>query len=90
MLKRVGALAVIAAAFAVAVSTTAWGSAKAPARSAAATKSVTCGSLRTIGVAAPITGPVASLGGQQVAWAKYFVTGWNKTHPEGEDPDRPG
>jgi branched-chain amino acid transport system substrate-binding protein len=78
MLKRVGALAVIAAAFAVAVSTTAWGSAKAPARSAAATKSVKCGKVRTIGVAAPLTGPASSIGVQQLHWAQYFVKRWNK------------
>jgi branched-chain amino acid transport system substrate-binding protein len=78
MLKRVGALAVIAAAFAVAVSTTAWGSSKAPARSAAATKSVKCGKVRTIGVAAPLTGPASSIGVQQLHWAQYFVKRWNK------------
>src|SRR6476620_3243927 len=78
MLKRVGALAVIATAFAVAVSTTAWGSAKAPARSAAATKSVKCGKVRTIGVAAPLTGPASSIGVQQLHWAQYFVKRWNK------------
>jgi branched-chain amino acid transport system substrate-binding protein len=78
MLKKVGATAVIAVAFAVTVSTTAWGSAKAPARSAAAgAKSVTCGKLRTIGVAAPLTGPASSIGVQQLHWAQYFVKRWN-------------
>jgi branched-chain amino acid transport system substrate-binding protein len=69
---------VIATAFAVALSTTAWGSAKAPARSAAATKSVKCGKVRTIGVAAPLTGPASSIGVQQLHWAQYFVKRWNK------------
>ena len=78
MLKRVGALAVIATAFAVALSTTAWGSAKAPARSAATTKSVKCGKVRTIGVAAPLTGPASSIGVQQLHWVQYFVKRWNK------------
>jgi branched-chain amino acid transport system substrate-binding protein len=78
MLKRVGVLVAIAAAFAVAVSTTAWGSAKAPARSAAATKSVKCGKVRTIGVAAPLTGPASSIGQQQLHWVQYFVKRWNK------------
>jgi branched-chain amino acid transport system substrate-binding protein len=77
MLKRVGVIAVIAAAFAVAVSTTAWGSAKAPARSAAGTKSVKCGTIRTIGVAAPLTGPASSIGVQQLHWVQYFVKRWN-------------
>jgi branched-chain amino acid transport system substrate-binding protein len=78
MLKRVGALAVIAMAFAVAVSTTAWGSSKAPTKSAAATKSVKCGKVRTIGVAAPLTGPASSIGVEQLHWAQYFVKRWNK------------
>jgi branched-chain amino acid transport system substrate-binding protein len=78
MLKRVGAIAAVAAAFAVAVSTTAWGSAKAPARSAAASKTVKCGKVRTIGVAAPLTGPASSIGVQQLHWAQYFVKRWNK------------
>jgi len=78
MLKRVGALAVIATAFAVAVSTTAWGSSKAPAKSAAATKTVNCGKVRTIGIAAPLTGPASSIGVQQLHWAQYFVKRWNK------------
>jgi branched-chain amino acid transport system substrate-binding protein len=77
MLKRLGAIAAVAAAFAVAVSTTAWGSAKAPARAAAASKSVTCGKTRTIGIAAPITGPASSIGVQQLHWAQYFVKRWN-------------
>jgi branched-chain amino acid transport system substrate-binding protein len=77
MLKRVGVIAVIAAALAVTVSTTAWGSAKAPARSAAGTKSVKCGTTRTIGVAAPLTGPASSIGVQQLHWAQYFVKRWN-------------
>jgi branched-chain amino acid transport system substrate-binding protein len=38
---------------------------------------IACGTTRTIGVAAPITGPVASLGGQQLDWAKYYVKSWN-------------
>ena len=78
MLKRVGAIAAIAAAFAVTVSTTAWGSAKAPARSAAASKTVKCGKVRTIGVAAPLTGPASSIGVQQLHWAQYFAKRWNK------------
>ncbi|HEU5476628.1 MAG TPA: branched-chain amino acid ABC transporter substrate-binding protein [Gaiellaceae bacterium] len=83
MLKKVLAIAAVAAAFAVVVSTTAWGSAKAPANSAAAAaKSVKCGKTRTIGVAAPLTGPAASIGVQQLHWAQYFVKRWNaaKSH----------
>src|SRR5438876_662100 len=73
----------VAAVFAVALSilaATALGSAKAPARAKAsslATASVKCGKTRTIGMAAPITGPAADIGNQQVRWAKYFVKRWN-------------
>jgi branched-chain amino acid transport system substrate-binding protein len=73
----------VAAVFAVALSilaATAWGSANAPARAKAsslATATVKCGSTRTIGIAAPYTGPAADVGNQQVRWAKYFVKRWN-------------
>jgi branched-chain amino acid transport system substrate-binding protein len=74
---------IVAAVFAVALSilaTTALGSANAPARAKAsslATASVKCGKTRTIGIAAPYTGPAADVGNQQVRWAKYFVKRWN-------------
>ncbi len=78
MLKKVALLATVAAVFAVVVSTSAWGSAKAPSRvSAAAAKKVSCGTTRTIGVAAPLTGPAASIGVQQLHWAQFFVKTWN-------------
>jgi len=77
MLKKVGLLAALAAVFAVVVATSAWGSAKAPAKVSAATKSITCGKTRTIGIAAPLTGPAASIGVQQLHWAQYFVKTWN-------------
>jgi branched-chain amino acid transport system substrate-binding protein len=41
---------------------------------------VRCGTQVTIGIAAPITGPVASLGGQQLSWAKFYVSRWNRFH----------
>ena len=83
MLKKIGLVAVLAALISVVVATTAWGSAKSPARasaSAAANATVTCGKTRTIGMAAPITGPASDIGNQQVRWAKYFVKRWNKKH----------
>src|SRR5205814_7650169 len=73
----------VAAVFAVALSilaANALGSAKAPARATAsslATASVKCGKLRTIGMAAPITGPASDIGNQQVRWAKFWVKRWN-------------
>ncbi len=59
---------------AVAVATTDNGSAAAAAKAA----TITCGSTRTIGMAAPITGPAASIGTDQLTWAKFFVSNWNK------------
>src|ERR671922_2828589 len=41
---------------------------------------IACGRTRTIGVAAPITGPAASLGQQQLRWAQFFVTRYNRSH----------
>jgi branched-chain amino acid transport system substrate-binding protein len=78
MLKKVGLLATVAAVFAVVVATSAWGSAKAPSHvNAAAAKSIKCGTTRTIGVAAPLTGPAASIGVQQLHWAQFFMKQWN-------------
>jgi branched-chain amino acid transport system substrate-binding protein len=45
--------------------------------SSAGSTLVTCGKTRTIGLAAPITGPAAGIGNQQVRWAKYYVKRWN-------------
>jgi branched-chain amino acid transport system substrate-binding protein len=81
MLKRVGAIAVIATALAVAASSVAWGSAKAPAHlNAAAAKTIKCGKRVTIGMAYPATGPAASLGKPQFDWASYAKRVWNKSH----------
>jgi branched-chain amino acid transport system substrate-binding protein len=41
---------------------------------------IRCGRTRTLGVAAPITGPAASIGVQQLKWARFFVTRYNRTH----------
>jgi branched-chain amino acid transport system substrate-binding protein len=41
---------------------------------------IRCGRTRTIGVAAPITGAAASIGTQQLRWARFFVTRYNATH----------
>src|SRR3954465_4378269 len=83
MLKKVGLVAVLGALISVVVATTAWGSAKAPNRvSAAAVAKVKCGKVRTIGMAAPITGPASDIGNQQVRWAKYYVKHWNSGHPK--------
>ena len=55
--------------------------AAAPAADAgSAAASVKCGKTRTIGFMAPVTGPAASIGIQQVHWAQYYVATYNKTH----------
>jgi len=41
---------------------------------------VKCGKSVTLGVAFPITGPAASIGGNQLDWAKFFRTRWNASH----------
>ena len=45
---------------------------------------IRCGTTRTIGVAAPLTGLAASLGQQQLKWVRYFVSRWNRTHRRGK------
>ena len=82
-MKKVLVAAVVAAALSI-LAATAWGSEKAPAKAAAAssaaTATVKCGKTRTIGIAAPLTGDAASLGLQQLRWAKFFVAHYNRTH----------
>lgn len=78
----VSILSALTALTALAVATgTAGGSttaAKSP--TASDTALITCGRTRTIGVAAPVTGPAASIGSQQARWARYWVTRYNRSH----------
>src|SRR5690242_21554243 len=80
MLKKVVAVAAIAAIASIFVSTTAWGSAKTPARLSAANATVKCGKTVRIGVAYPATGGVAFLGALQFDWAKTALKRWNGSH----------
>jgi branched-chain amino acid transport system substrate-binding protein len=69
------ALAVVAGAYATP------NRAAAPAvQSASDAALVKCGKTRTIGFMAPVTGPAASIGIQQVHWAQYYITTYNRTH----------
>jgi len=71
----------VAAGFAQSSATAGPAAAAAPAASAAADRAaIACGRTRTIGVAAPITGLAASLGQQQLKWARYYVSRYNATH----------
>jgi branched-chain amino acid transport system substrate-binding protein len=75
-------VAAIFAAGVAALATAALGSIKSPSNAPSKAESVsaaaiTCGKTRTIGLAAPFTGPAADIGNQQVRWAKYYVKRWN-------------
>ena len=74
-------IAAVLAAGVAALATAAFGAINSPSRTAApnavSAATVKCGSTRTIGLAAPITGPAAAIGNQQVRWAKYYVKRWN-------------
>lgn len=75
LLALCAALAIVAGAYATPER------AAAPATEAgSAAASVKCGKTRTIGFMAPVTGPAASIGTQQVDWAKYYVATYNRTH----------
>lgn len=80
MLKKVGAVALLATLVSVLVATTAWGSAKAPRHLSAAAASIKCGTSVQVGMAYPGTGPAASLGAPQYHWASYAAKLWNKKH----------
>ncbi len=56
------------------------GQAKPTAAAAPDRAQLACGNTRTIGVAAPITGAAASLGQQQLKWARFFVSRYNRSH----------
>jgi ABC-type branched-subunit amino acid transport system substrate-binding protein len=72
------ALVIVAAAFA---STDSRGpAARTTKASALATAKVTCGTTRTLAIAAPITGPAASIGQQQLRWVKFYIARWNRGH----------
>jgi branched-chain amino acid transport system substrate-binding protein len=71
-------LTLATAALAVLAATATASAARAPYAAAAAT-AASCKS-PTIGFAAPITGPAASLGVQQKNWFRFFVGQWNAKH----------
>jgi branched-chain amino acid transport system substrate-binding protein len=68
------------AAGAAALATVALGTASPAGPAAAESALITCGNTRSIGVAAPITGAAASIGSQQLKWARYYVTRYNRSH----------
>ena len=84
-MKRFVALALVASALTVAgiaygANRGETGSAAPAAPKASAASLISCGTRARVGIAAPITGPAASLGQQQLSWGRYFVTRWNRFH----------
>jgi branched-chain amino acid transport system substrate-binding protein len=75
MLKRIASIAALAAAVSLAVVSAAVAR---PAHVASATASGACKNGVTIGMLAPITGPAASIGGDQLHWAQFYASQWNK------------
>jgi branched-chain amino acid transport system substrate-binding protein len=78
----VSILSALAALTALAVATGTAGGSTTAAKSPTVTDRtlITCGRTRTLGVAAPITGAAASIGSQQLRWARYYVTRYNRSH----------
>ena len=76
MLKRVGLIATATSVAALAVVA----SAIARPATVAAASALSCKSGVSIGMLAPITGPVSSIGDDQLHWAEYYFNTWNKTH----------
>jgi branched-chain amino acid transport system substrate-binding protein len=46
--------------------------------SVAAASALSCKKAVSIGMLAPITGPAGSIGSDQLHWAQFYVTQWNK------------
>jgi branched-chain amino acid transport system substrate-binding protein len=82
-MKKLVVAASLAAAVAV-LATAAWGSTRGSDKVAspanAGSSLVKCGKTRSIGLMAPFTGPAASIGINQVHWANYFKSTYNRTH----------
>ncbi len=76
LLISIGAVCVSAALVAAAGASRAASTAAA----AAAPSSVSCSNPIQIGMMGPFTGPVASIGDDQLHWAEFYASTWNATH----------
>src|SRR3954452_24316032 len=74
MLKRIGSIAVLAVAVSLAVVATAVARPQVVATAAAGNQCKTV----TLGILAPITGGAASVGEDQLHWAQFYLSQWNK------------
>ena len=72
--RSIGVIAILATAAGLAIV------ASAMARPAA-TAAASCSNVQ-IGMSAPITGPAGSIGSDQLHWAQFYFTQWNKTHSQ--------
>src|SRR2546421_11899661 len=72
MSRRVGLIATAALVAALAIV------ASAVARPATTAAGVSCKKGVTIGILAPITGPAGSVGSDQLHWAQFYISRWNK------------
>jgi ABC-type branched-subunit amino acid transport system substrate-binding protein len=79
MSKRFGLIAIVAALASLAIVASAIARPTKVASKSAVTASsaVSCTKPVQIGMMAPITGPVASIGDDQLHWAEFFVNTWN-------------
>jgi branched-chain amino acid transport system substrate-binding protein len=75
MLKRFGSIAVLAAAASLAVVSAAVAR---PAHVSSVAAGGACKSGVSVGMLVPVTGPAASIGGDQLHWAQFYVSQWNK------------
>src|SRR6476646_6776498 len=75
MLRRVSLIALAATVAALAVVASAIAR---PATTSVATAGVSCKKGVSVGMLAPITGPAASIGADQLHWAQFYFTQWNK------------
>jgi branched-chain amino acid transport system substrate-binding protein len=73
--RRLGLVVVAAAAVVLAIV-----SAASARPTATATATASCAAGVSIGMQAPITGPAGSIGSDQLHWAQFYFTQWNKTH----------
>lgn len=77
-MRRVGLAALAGATAAAAIAASA--AARPATRQAAVSSKISCANGVTFAVMAPITGPAASIGADQLHWAQYMAAQWNKTH----------
>jgi len=74
MLKRAGLITIAASVAALAIVA----SAVARPDTVAAASALSCKKGVSLGMLAPITGPAGSIGSDQLHWAEFYVTQWNK------------